>query len=172
MKIINSFLPITWEPNEIETWDCCHCVCLRKAHRMMYNLTYLGQRVTLPWLDLRSNFDLDLSMFKLYMVRRAMTRQTRWYQNRCSTPLKLNILSSKSRFGKFSPPWPLVTSILTWANNWPLYISKRFCAQTYRTPFCIIVLRCAAAEIDGGCSEHTPPLQQVVENSEAHQGAN
>ena len=27
----------------------------------MYNLTYLGHRVTLPWLDPRSNFDLDLS---------------------------------------------------------------------------------------------------------------
>ena len=31
LDVTNSFLPITWEPNEIETWDCCHCVCLRKA---------------------------------------------------------------------------------------------------------------------------------------------
>ena len=34
------------------------------------------------------------------MVRRAFTRQTRWYQNRCST-FKKRILSSKTRFGKF-----------------------------------------------------------------------
>ena len=32
------------------------------------------------------------------------------------------------------------------------------------------VLRCAGAEIDGGCS-NTPPPQQVVENPEAQQGA-
>ena len=52
------FLPITWDPNEIETWNWCHCVCLCKAHQMMYNLTYLGHLVTLPWLDLRSNLTL------------------------------------------------------------------------------------------------------------------
>ena len=36
----------------------------------------------------------------LYMVRRALTRQTRWYHNRCSIS-KIKILSSKNRFGKF-----------------------------------------------------------------------
>ena len=35
--------------------------------------------------------------------------------------------------------------------------------------FCF-VLRCAGAEIYGGCS-NTPPPHQVVENPEAHQGA-
>ena len=58
LEVTNSFMPITWDPNEIEMWDWCHCVCLRQAHRMMYNLTYLGHRVTLLWLDLRSNLTL------------------------------------------------------------------------------------------------------------------
>ena len=79
------FLPITWDPNEIETWNLCHCVCLRKAQRMMYNLTYLGHRsdLALTWHEVK--FWPWPFKVKLYMVRRALTRQTRWYQNTCST---------------------------------------------------------------------------------------
>ena len=49
------------------------------------NMTHFGHHVTLAWLDLRSNFDLDLSKSFYIWIRRASTRQTRWYQNRCST---------------------------------------------------------------------------------------
>ena len=75
------FLPITWDPNEIETWDWCHCACLRKAHRMMYNLTYLGH-LALTWPEVK--FWPWPFKVELYMVRRALTRQTRYSHNRCS----------------------------------------------------------------------------------------
>ena len=119
------FLPITWEPNEIETWDCCHCVCLRKAHRMMYNLTYLGHRVTLPWLDLKSTFDLDLSRSNYTWF------DAPWWEKHdgikiVALPLKLKILSSKKRFEKNFEFWPLVTSILTWAKKWPKWFRNDF----------------------------------------------
>ena len=81
-------------------------------------------------------------------------------------PLKLKILSSKNRFRKFwnFDPW--------WPQFWPE-------PKNYRYDFEMIfrelsnavfrfVLRCAGAEIDGGCS-NTP--HQVVENPEAQQGA-
>ena len=88
------------------TWDCCHCVCLCKAHRMMYNLTYLGHRVTLPWLDLRSNFDLDLSRSNYAWVD-APWRDKHDGIKIVALPLKLQIFSSKNRFGKFwnFDPW-------------------------------------------------------------------
>ena len=108
LEVTNSFLQITWEPNEIETWDCCHCVCLRKAHRMKYNLTCLGHRVTLPWLDLRSNFDLDHSRSN-YTWFDAPWRDKHDGIKIVALPLKLKILSSKNRFGKiwnFDPWWP------------------------------------------------------------------
>ena len=100
------FLPITWDLNEIETCDWFHCVCLRKAHRMMYNLTYLGHRVTMPWLDLWSNFDLDLSMSN-YTWFDAPWRYTHDGIKIVALPLTLKILSSKNRFGKFwsFDPW-------------------------------------------------------------------
>ena len=106
------FLPITWEPNAIERWDCCHCVCLRKAHRMMYNLTFFGHRVTLPWLDLRSSFDLDLSRSN-YTWFDAPWRDKHDGIKIVALPLKLKILSSKNRLGKFwnFDPW--------WPNFWP-----------------------------------------------------
>ena len=94
------FLPITWEPNEIETWDCCHCVCLRNAHRMMYRLTYLGYRVTLPWHYLRSNFDLDLPRSN-YKWFDAPWRDKHDGNKIVALPLILKILSSKNRFENF-----------------------------------------------------------------------
>ena len=167
LEVTNSFLLIIWEPNDIETWDCCHCVCLRKAHRMMYNLTYLGHRVTLPWLDLRSNFELDLSRSNY-----------RWFDapwwdkhdgiNIVALSLTLKILSTKNRFGKFwnfDPWWPQFgPEPKNDRNNFEM-IFRELSNAIFR-----FVLRCAWAEIDGGCS-NTPPPQQVVENPEAHRGA-
>ena len=153
MEVTNSFLPITWETNEIETCDCCHCVCLCKAHRMMYNLTYLGHRVTLPWLDLRSNFDLHLSRSN-YTWFDAPWRDKHDGIKIVALPLKLKILSSKNRFGKFwiFDPW--------WRQFWPEpkndrndfeMIFRELSNAVFR-----FVLRCAGAEIDGGVFKHPP----------------
>ena len=78
----------------------------------MYNLTYLGHRVTLPWLDLRSNFDLDLSRSN-YTWFDAPWRDKHDGIKIVALPLKLKILSSKNRFGKFwiFDPW--------WRQFWP-----------------------------------------------------
>ena len=135
LEVTNSFLPITWVLNE-ETWDWCHWVCLGKAHRMMYNLTYLGHRVTLPWLDLRSNFDLDLSR-SYYTWFDAPWRGKHDGIKIVALPLKLKILSSKNHFGKFwnFDPW--------WPQFWPEpkkmtdMISKWFFAS-FRTPFSVL----------------------------------
>ena len=54
-------LPITFDPKEIETCDWCQYVRLGKANLLICNMTHFGHHVTLVWLDLRSNFDLDLS---------------------------------------------------------------------------------------------------------------
>ena len=60
-EVINRHLPITLDQKEIETWDWCQYVCLGQANRVICNMTHFGHHVTLAWLDLRSNFDLDLS---------------------------------------------------------------------------------------------------------------
>ena len=81
------------------------------------------------------------------MVRRALTRQTRWCKI-VALPLKLKILSSKNRFGKFwnFDPW--------WPQFWPEpkndrndfeMIFRELSNAVFR-----FVLRCAGAEIDGG----------------------
>ena len=171
LEVTNSFLSITWEPNEIETWDCCHCVCLRKAHRMMSNLTYVGHRVTLPWLDLRSNFDLDLSRSNYTWF------DAPWWDNHdgikiVTLPSKLTILSSKNRLGKFwnFDPW--------WPQFWPepkndrndFEMIFRELAFERRFPFCSTMRR--SRDRRGGVqTPPPPPPQQVVKNPEAQQGA-
>ena len=120
----------------------------------MYNLTYLGHRVTLPWLDLRSNFDLDLSRSN-YTWFDAPWRDKHDGIKIVALSLKLKILSSKNRFGKFwnFDPW--------WPHFWPEpkndrndfeMIFRELSNAVFR-----FVLRCAGAEIDGGVFKHPPP---------------
>ena len=55
-------LPLTFDRIEIKRCGWSQCVCLTETHRLIGNMTYLGHHVTLRDLDLRSHFDLGLSM--------------------------------------------------------------------------------------------------------------
>ena len=120
----------------------------------MYNLTYVGNRVTLLWLDPRSNFDLDLSRSN-YTWFDAPWRDKHDGIKIVALPLKLKILSSKNRFGKFwnFDPW--------WPQFWPEPKNDRndfeMIFRELSIPVFRFVLRCAGAEIDGGCSNTPPP---------------
>ena len=71
-----TFLPITFDRNELETWGWCHSVRLVKAHRLICNMTYLGDTVTLTWREPRSNFKIDLPRIKTYGSMRLDERNT------------------------------------------------------------------------------------------------
>ena len=79
-EVTNRHLPITFDQIEIETWDWCQYVRLGQANRLC-NMTHFGHHVTLAWLDLRSNFDLDLA--KLFYI---------WFD----APQRANTMVSKS----------------------------------------------------------------------------
>ena len=70
----------------------------------------------------------------LYMVRHALTRQTRWYQNRCST-FNIKDLIVEKQFWKILEFWTLVTSILTWPKKWPKWFRNDFFAIFRTLPF-------------------------------------
>ena len=121
---------------------------------MMYNLTYLGHRVTLPWLDLRSNFDPDLSRSN-YTWFDAPWRDKHDGIKIVALPLKLKILLSKNRFGKFwifDPWWRQFWSEPKNDRNDFEMIFRELSNAVFR-----FVLRCAGAEIDGGVFKHPPP---------------
>ena len=62
-----TFTSITLHRNEIGQWVRCHCACLVNPHRMICNITYLGQLSGhIIWPDLRSNFHMNLSGSKIY----------------------------------------------------------------------------------------------------------
>ena len=73
------------------------------------------------------------------MVRRALTRQTRRHQMRCST-FKITDFIVEKPFWKILEFWPLETSILTWAKKWLKwflnYFSQAFerCLSFFSTP--------------------------------------
>ena len=105
-EVTNRHLPITFDQKEIETWDWCQYVRLGQANLVMCNMTYFGHHVTLDWLDLRSNFNLDLSK-SFYIWFDAPYRDKHDGIKFVALSLKLKILLSKNRFGKFwnFDPW-------------------------------------------------------------------
>ena len=104
----------------------------------------------------------------LYMVRRALTRQTRSCQSRCSTFKIMNLLSN-NRFGKFWK-FDLVTSILTWAKKWPKWFRNDFSRAFER---CLLFFSTATRSWDhgGGGVQTPPPPPAGGRNPEAQQGA-
>ena len=123
---------------------------------MMYSLTYLGHRVTLPWLDLRLNFDLDLwrSNYAWFDVpwRDKHDRVTIVVLS-----FKTKTLSSKNHFGQI---WPLTSGDLNFDLSLKMtkVVSEWF-FQSFRTTFSVLFYDASAgAEIDGGVfTVQTPP---------------
>ena len=91
---------ITFDQKEVEPWDWCQYVRLGQANRLICNMTQFGLHVTLARLDLRSNFDLELSG-SFYTWFDVPERDEHDIIKMVALPLKLKILSSKNRFGKF-----------------------------------------------------------------------
>ena len=88
------------------------------------------------------------------MVRRALTRQTRWYQNRCSTFKNKDFIVEK-QFWKILEFWPLDTSILTWAKKWPKWFRNDFSRAFER---CLSFFSTVTRSRDhGGGGVQTPP---------------
>ena len=88
------------------------------------------------------------------MVRRALTRKTRWYQNRCSTFKNKDFIVEKP-FWKNLEFWPLETSILTWAKKWPKWFRNDFSRAFER---CLSFFATATRSRDhGGGRSNAPP---------------
>ena len=104
----------------------------------------------------------------LYMVRRALTRQTRWYEIRCST-FTIKDFIVENAFWKILKFWPLVTLILAWEKKMTEMISKWFFASFLTLPF--VFLYGDQEPRSWGAFKRLPPPQQAVENPEAQQGA-
>ena len=77
-EVTNSFffLLIIHEWKALQTQEWSHCVRLVKTHRLICNMTYLGQHVTSRDLDLRSNFDLTLQGHQVHVSTRLDERNT------------------------------------------------------------------------------------------------
>ena len=104
----------------------------------------------------------------LYMVRRALTRQTGWCQIRCST-FKINDFIVEKPFWKILEfnPWG--------CQFWPepkktRMISKWFFASFRTLPF-VFLYDEQEPRSWGAFKRPPPPPQQAVENPEAQQGA-
>ena len=99
---------------------------------MMYNLTYLGHRVTLPWLDLRSN----------YTWFDAPWRDKHDGIKIVALPFEIKDCIAQKQFWKILEFWPLVTSILTWDKKWPKWLRNDFSwAFECRFSFCSTMRR-------------------------------
>ena len=103
-----------------------------KSGDMQYDSFWSSRDLGLTWPEVK----LWPWPFKviLYMVRRALTRQTQWYQIRCSI-FKIKDFIVEKPFWKILEFWPLETPILTWAKKMTEMISKLFFASFRTLPF-------------------------------------
>ena len=109
------FLGITFDWIEIQTRGLYHCVCFVKAHRLICNMTYMNQHMTLTWDDLRSNFEIDLSRSSSICLEPA------WRTKHIDVKIMVLSLILQDLFTKnyfhikryFDLWWPLEPSILT-----------------------------------------------------------
>ena len=153
-EVTNRHLPITFDRKEIETWDWCHYVRLGQANWLICNITHFGHHVTLAWLHLRSNFDLDLAI-SFYIWFDASQRDKHDGIKIVALPLQLKILSSKNRFGKFLnfDPWR--------PQFWPETKNDRndfeMIFRELSKPAFRFSLRRPGAEIMGGVQTPPPP---------------
>ena len=90
----------------------------------------------------------------LYMVRRALTRQTRYYQICCST-FKIKDFIVKKPFWKILEFWPLEASILTWDKKWPKWFRNDFSRAFER---CLLFFSTATRSRDHGGAFERPPM--------------
>ena len=92
----------------------------------------------------------------LYMVRRALTRQTRWYQIRCSI-FKIKDFMVEKPFWKILEFWPLETPILTWAKKWTKWFRNDFSRAFERCPSFFSTATRSRDHGGGGRSNAPPP---------------
>ena len=86
-----------------ETWKWHQSVCLVETHRLICNMTLFDLLGSSRDLDLRSNFENDLSLYvERYMIysiyiyiRIVSTRQTRWWQNHCGIFHRKEVIHEK-----------------------------------------------------------------------------
>ena len=132
---------------------------------MSVRSSWPGESTDMQYDPFRSSRDLGLTWpevklwpwpFKviLYMVRRALTRQTRWYQIRCSI-FKIKDFIVEKPFWKILEFWPLETPILTWAKKWPKWFRNDFSWAFER---CLSFFSTATRSRDhGGGRSNAPP---------------
>ena len=87
------------------------------------------------------------------MVQRASTRQTRWYQNRCST-FKIKDFIVENPFWEIFEFGPLEASILTWDKKWPKWFRNGFSRAFER---CLSFFSTATRSRDHGRRSNAPP---------------
>ena len=118
---------------------------------MQYDPFRLSRDLSLTWPEVK----LWPWPFKviLYIVRRALTKQTRWCQIRCST-FKIKDFIVEKPFWKILEFWPLVTSILTWAIKWQKWFRNDFSRAFER---CLVFLYGDQEPRSWGAFKRPPP---------------
>ena len=118
------FFIITFDWEEIQTWQWFYCVCYIKTHRLMCNITCLGQLGSSRDLDLKSNFLIDLSRsnYKWFDVpwqekHNGAKKSPSYLSYGVNSYLRKTFFFEK-KMRSFLPRWPLESKPLTSPQIW------------------------------------------------------
>ena len=85
---------ISHDWKELETRARAHCAYLVTTHRIIFNMTYVGQYVISRDLDLRSNIELTVQSHHC-MLQRSLTRGSRCWLNNFASFLSSKVICQK-----------------------------------------------------------------------------
>ena len=153
-EVISSLLPINRDTMVLKTCKRYQTARLVKTRRLTCNMTITPAPIG-SWSDLDLSSSLNWSMkVIMYMFRFVSTRETQWCQSHVSIFLSSKVIQvtiSKT----FYTWWPLVTSILTWLEQF-LCKSCRSLSDLSNA-VCRLSLRCLVFEIWWGGANRLPP---------------
>ena len=135
-KITRSFFSgITFDRAQLEQWKHHRCVQADDADRLICNMTFSGQVMTLTWGQI---FKWPFKV-NWWFIRRVLTKGTRCRQNECR--VKVSLLSQE-----------LLLKNLTWPFSWSKKLSKHFGHDFYALSNAayLVSLRGPGAQLDAG----------------------
>ena len=117
-----AFISITFDSNEIETWDRCQSVRFVNSHQMICNMTHLGQSATLTLgldIDLGSRSRIDMSRSCCISLDASWRNNTFWHPSHVFISLLSKVIVRNVY-------WPYDVIILTSGELWSALITTPY----------------------------------------------
>ena len=151
-KVASSFSGISLDRNQLERWKHHRCVQADDTDRLICNMTFSGQVMTLTWCQIFNMIFMNMNFInmkvKLYIIRCGSTRETRCWQNKCCVFTESKVITKKTFIAKNGYFWSfcsLESKPLTLGQIWGDITLKELSKALLRSTVALLVLELCAS---------------------------